>query len=49
MAGFRHYIVGYPHERTAVIVMSNSWSAFRMVDEVMAQAIGGSYPSYDWF
>jgi CubicO group peptidase (beta-lactamase class C family) len=49
MAGFRHYIVGYPRERTAVIVMSNSWRAFNMVDDVMAIAIGGSYPSYDWF
>jgi CubicO group peptidase (beta-lactamase class C family) len=49
MGGFRHYIVGYPKERKAVIVMSNSWRAFKMIDDVMAVAIGGSYPSYDWF
>ena len=49
MAGFRHYVVGYPKERVAVIVMSNGSRAFKMVDDVMAQAIGGSYPSYDWF
>jgi CubicO group peptidase (beta-lactamase class C family) len=49
MAGFRHYIVGYPKERIAVIVMTNSWRSFKIVDEVMAKAIGGSYPSYDWF
>jgi hypothetical protein len=29
--------------------MTNSSNAFKMVDEVMAKAIGGSYPSYDWF
>jgi CubicO group peptidase (beta-lactamase class C family) len=48
-AGFRHYIVAYPKEGIAVIVMSNSWSAFKMIDDVMAKAIGGHYPSYDWF
>jgi CubicO group peptidase (beta-lactamase class C family) len=49
MAGFRHYTVGYPKERKAVIVMSNSWKAFKMIDDIMTKAIGGSYPSYDWF
>lgn len=49
MAGFRHYVVGYPKESTTVIVMTNSWKAFKIVDDVMAKAIGGSYPSYDWF
>jgi CubicO group peptidase (beta-lactamase class C family) len=49
MAGFRHYVVGYPVEDTAVIVMTNSWRAFQMVDDVMVAALGGSYPSYDWF
>ncbi len=49
MAGFRHYIVGYPKERTGVIVMTNSAGSFKMVDDVMAKAIGGRYPSYDWF
>jgi CubicO group peptidase (beta-lactamase class C family) len=49
MAGFRHYIVGYPKEKMAVIVMTNSWKAFKMVDDAMVKAIGGSYPSYDWF
>ena len=49
MAGFRHYVVGYPKEKIAVIVMSNSSQAFKMLDDVMVEAIGGSYPSYDWF
>ena len=49
MAGFRHYVVGYPKEKIAIIVMSNSSKAFKMVDDVMAVSIGGSYPSYDWF
>jgi CubicO group peptidase (beta-lactamase class C family) len=49
MAGFRHYVAGYPKERMGVIVMTNSSSAFKMVDNVMAKAIGGSFPSYDWF
>lgn len=49
MAGFRHYVVAYPKEKIGVIVMTNSSNAFKMVDEVMAKAIGGSYPSYDWF
>ena len=48
-AGFRHYVVGYPKERMAVIVMTNSWRSYKMVDDIMAKAIGGSYPSYDWF
>jgi len=47
--GFRHYIVGYPQEKIAVIVMSNSDKAFKIADDVMVKAIGGSYPSYDWF
>jgi CubicO group peptidase (beta-lactamase class C family) len=49
MAGFRHYVVGYPDEKMAVIVMTNSWKAFKMVNDIMAKSIGGSYPSYDWF
>lgn len=49
MEGFRHYIVGYPKEEVAVIVMTNSQDAFKIVDDIMAKAIGGSYPSYDWF
>lgn len=42
-------IVGYPKEKLAVIVMTNSSKAFKIVDDVMDKAIGGSYPSYDWF
>ena len=49
MAGFRHYVVGYPEEKIAVIVMANSQKSFKMVDRVMVESIGGSYPSYDWF
>ena len=49
MAGFRHYVVGYPKEGLAVIFMSNSSTAFKLVDDVMVKSIGGSYPSYDWF
>jgi CubicO group peptidase (beta-lactamase class C family) len=48
MAGFRHFVVGYPQEKIAVVVMTNTKRAFRMVDDVMANSIGGSYPSYDW-
>lgn len=43
-----HYVVGYPKERTAVIVMSNSPQSFKIVDDIMVSAIGGSYPSFDW-
>jgi CubicO group peptidase (beta-lactamase class C family) len=49
MAGFRHYVIGYPEEQIAVIVMANSSTAFKMIDDVMVKSIGGSYPSYDWF
>jgi CubicO group peptidase (beta-lactamase class C family) len=49
LAGFRHYVVAYPKEKVAVIVMTNSSGAFKMVEEVMSQAIGGEYPSYEWF
>ena len=49
MAGFRHYVVGYPEEQVAVIVMANSRKSFKMVDSAMVKSIGGSYPSYDWF
>ena len=47
--GFKHYVVAYPKEKIAVVVMSNSDGAYKIVDDVMAAAIGGSYPSYDWF
>lgn len=49
MAGFRHYVVGYPVEGIAVVVMTNSYKSFKVVDDLMIKAIGGSYPSYDWF
>ena len=49
LAGFRHYAVGYPEEKVAVIVMANSQKSFKMVDSVMVESIGGRYPSYDWF
>jgi len=49
VAGFRHYVVGYPKEKLAVVFMSNSSTAFKLVDDVMVQSIGGRYPSYDWF
>lgn len=47
--GFKHYVVAYPVEKVAVIVMTNSKGAFKIVDDIMAKSIGGSYPSYDWF
>ena len=48
-AGFKHYVVAYPIEKVAVIVMTNSRKSFKIVDDIMAKSIGGSYPSYDWF
>jgi len=48
-AGFKHYIVAYPVEKVGVIVMTNSRKSFKIVDDIMAKSIGGSYPSYDWF
>ncbi len=48
-AGFKHYVVAYPVEKVAVIVMTNSRKSFKVVDDIMAKSIGGSYPSYDWF
>ncbi len=48
-AGFKHYVVAYPVEKVAVIVMTNSRKSFKIVDDIMATSIGGSYPSYDWF
>ena len=48
-AGFKHYVVAYPIEKVAVIVMTNSRKSFEIVDDIMAKSIGGSYPSYDWF
>lgn len=49
MEGFRNYVVGYPVENIAVIVFANSRKSFKMVDTIMAESLGGSYPSYDWF
>jgi CubicO group peptidase (beta-lactamase class C family) len=49
MNGFKHFVVGYPNEKIAVIVLTNHQRAFKIVDEIMAAAIGGSYPAYDWF
>ena len=48
-AGFKHYVVAYPVEEIAVIVMTNSRKSFKIVDDIMGKSIGGSYPSYDWF
>ncbi|MBV1883056.1 MAG: beta-lactamase family protein [Pseudomonadales bacterium] len=48
-AGFKHFVVAYPVEKVAVIVMTNSRKSFQIVDDIMAISIGGSYPSYDWF
>jgi len=48
-SGFKHYVVAYPKEGIAIIIMANGSNAFRMIDDIMANAIGGSYPSYDWF
>jgi CubicO group peptidase (beta-lactamase class C family) len=49
MAGFRHYVVVYPAEKIAVIVMTNSRKSFKIVDDIMAISFGGIYPSHDWF
>ncbi len=48
-AGYKHYVVAYPIEKVAVIVMTNSRKSFKIVDDIMAESIGGNYPSYDWF
>ena len=47
--GFKHFVVGYPKEELAVIVMSNSRDGFKIIDEIMRMSIGGGFPSYDWF
>lgn len=49
LGGFRHYVVAYPSEKIAVLVMSNSSEAFKIVEDLMTQSIGGAYPSYAWF
>ncbi len=47
--GYRSYVVGYPEEQLAVVVLSNSEGMFRIVDDIIDVAIGGALPSYDWF
>lgn len=49
ISGFRHFVVAYPIEGLAVVFMSNTSNAFKIVTDVMAMSIGGRYPSYDWF
>lgn len=47
--GYRSYVVGYPQEQLAVVVLSNSEGLFRIVDDIIDVAIGGALPSYNWF
>lgn len=47
--GYRGYIVGYPSEGIAVIILSNSDTMFKMVEDIVKITIGGSLPSYHWF
>ncbi len=47
--GYRGYVVGYPTEGIAVIVLSNSETMFKLVEPVIQMTIGGGLPSYHWF
>ena len=47
--GYRSWIVGYPDEQLAIVVLSNSEGMFRIVDDIVALTIGGALPAYDWF
>lgn len=47
--GYRSYVVGYPVEKTAVIVLSNNENLFDIIEPVIENSIGGELPSYHWF
>lgn len=47
--GYRGYVVGYPTEGTAVVVLSNSDEMFKLIEDAVEMTIGGELPSYHWF
>ena len=47
--GYRAYVVGYPEESIAVVVLSNSENMFNLIEDVVQMTIGGELPSYHWF
>lgn len=47
--GYRGYVVGYPAEKIAVAVLSNSDNMFKLIEDVVQMTIGGELPSYHWF
>ena len=47
--GYRGYVVGYPTEKIAVVVLSNSDEMFKLIEDTVQQTIGGELPSYHWF
>lgn len=47
--GYRAYVVGYPVEGIAVVVLSNSESLFKLIEKTVKVTIGGDLPSFHWF
>lgn len=47
--GYRAYVVGYPAEKIAVVVLSNSEHMFKLIEDIVQMTIGGELPSYHWF
>ncbi|MEP3275783.1 MAG: serine hydrolase domain-containing protein [Stappiaceae bacterium] len=48
-SGYKAYIVGYPAEKIAVVVLSNSDEMFKLIEDTVQMTIGGDLPSFHWF
>ncbi len=45
---FRGFVVGYPKEKIAVVILTNSENAFEILEEIVEEAIGGTHPAFKW-
>lgn len=45
---FRGFVVGYPKEKIAVVILTNSENAFEIIEDIVKKAIGGTHPAFKW-
>jgi CubicO group peptidase (beta-lactamase class C family) len=45
---FRCFAVGYPKEKIAVVILTNSENAFEIIEDIVKEAIGGKHPAFEW-
>lgn len=47
--GYRSFVVAYPVEKIAVVIVANSDTLFKVIEPMIKTAIGGQLPAYHWF